>query len=74
MCECVGKIEKDIKDRVKDDYKKPVKEVKLAGKILSFGDGKVKATSTFNVELEGQKKTETVKLVHAYCPFCGEKQ
>jgi hypothetical protein len=73
MCDCVSRVEGEIKDHVQGDFKKPIKDVRLAGKVLSFEDGKTTTTSVFNIELEGQKRIETVKLAHSFCPFCGEK-
>jgi hypothetical protein len=74
MCECIKRIEGEIKEKCQKDYRKPIHAVACAGKVLSFDDGKVKLTSTFTVELEGQKKAETVRMAHTFCPWCGEKQ
>lgn len=74
MCDCVKKIEGDIKEKCQKNYRKPIQQVRCAGAILSFEEGKVRMTSTFNVTLEGQKKEEVVRMAHSFCPFCGEKQ
>lgn len=74
MCQCVADLEAKIKDKCAGDYRKPIERVCLAGKVLALGDGKIKMTSTFNINLEGKKKVETINVHQAFCPFCGEKQ
>lgn len=74
MCDCLKRIETEIRNKCQDQFKKPISNVSCAGNVLSFTDGKTKTTTTFNIELEGQKKRESIKIAHSYCPFCGEKQ
>jgi len=71
MCDCVEKIESDIKEKCQKNYKKNISSVICAGKILELKGGKVKTTSMFNIELEGQKKIEEIKVAHSFCPYCG---
>lgn len=77
-CDCIESIEKDAKARLSEQgrYKKPIKEVKMQGVIIRVTKdmGLQSATaSTLQIELDGQKKKETMHMVHSYCPFCGTK-
>jgi hypothetical protein len=74
MCECVTRIQTEMKEKCQGQFRKPIASVACAGLVLSFNDGRTRSTTTFNVELEGQKKLESVKITHSYCPWCGEKQ
>ncbi len=77
MCNCVTDIEKKLLDRAKEPgcYKKPVERVSMRSVGFPIIDGKLlmKTCSDIEITLEGQKKKETTKLFHNYCPFCGVK-
>lgn len=76
MCDCIEKIEKNIKVAATENraYKKNIKKVSIKGKVFGIGETvKLITVSEFEVELEGQKKKEIVKVAHSYCPFCGEE-
>ena len=70
-CNCAKDIADKIKDKFASSYKKPIEDVYCQGKNLSLTDGTVVYVATFNVELEGQKKIETVSVKQSFCPFCG---
>lgn len=74
MCDCVVRIEEGIKANNQSDYKKQIQQVRCSGRFISMTDGRVRMSSTFIVQLEGQKKEERIEVVQSYCPFCGEKQ
>jgi hypothetical protein len=77
MCNCIIDIEKRFSDRAQEicAYKKPVERVSMRGIGYPIIDGKLlmKTCSDMEVTLTGQKKKETQKIFHNYCPFCGAK-
>lgn len=73
MCDCVKKLETDIKEKCQKNYKKPIESVWCSGSALSLSDWKTKFTTAFEVRLEGQKKVEKIYVRQSHCPFCGEK-
>lgn len=77
-CTCIEDIEKKALARLieKGELKKPVKRVSMRGVVLGITETTM-VTRTVNVleiELEGQKKLETMSMFHNYCPFCGITQ
>ena len=78
MCDCVEELEEKIKAFATEQkqFKKPIKEVKLKGCIFTMVGNMMttKTSSTFSIELEGQKKKVDMPVVQSFCPFCGEKK
>ena len=76
MCNCVKEIEEKTfeKYQKKNPFRRPVKRVELKGVAFLFGENvKMKTVNELEIELEGQKRTKSVSVVHSFCPFCGEK-
>jgi len=77
-CTCVSDLEKKLLAHFSEQgkYKKPVKGVRILGIAITFGrnETKIRTCSSIEVELEGQKKKETISMFHTFCPFCGIKQ
>lgn len=77
-CDCVEKVLAKAKKHIleRPPYKKKIKEITLGGQLISI-DGGNWVTRTYSdilIELEGQKKKETMSLAHSFCPFCGKSQ
>lgn len=77
-CGCIARIEKDVTTRLGEQgrFKKPIKKVEMQGVVIRVTKdlGLQSATAnTLQIELEGQKKKETMQMMHSYCPFCGTK-
>jgi hypothetical protein len=72
---------KDIEEKALDSFratsrfKKPVTRVRMGGISFPMVDGELlmRTANELQVTLEGQKKVESVSMMHSYCPFCGEK-
>lgn len=77
-CTCIKDIEKKAFAQLveKGRFNKPVKAVRIKGIVIQFGGAKAVAitSNALEIELEGQKKLETINMVHSFCPFCGVKQ
>ena len=77
MCTCVKDLEEKAHEsfRATSRFKKPVIRVQMGGISFPLVDGKLlmRTTNELQVTLEGQKKVETVSMMHSYCPFCGTK-
>lgn len=77
-CTCISDIEKKILDRLieKNKFNKPVKAVKMQGVVIQFGSNQavLRTSNTLEIELEGQKKKQSINMLHGFCPFCGVKQ
>jgi len=77
-CTCVSDIEKRLLAHCieKGKYKKPVKGVRMLGTAITIGgnEAKIRTCNSIEIELEGQKKKETISMFHTFCPFCGIKQ
>lgn len=78
MCDCIDELEKKMAEHLTETkaYKKPIKKVELKGKGFTLGGNSVsvRTKTDFEVTLDGQKKKDTVPVLHSYCPFCGEKR
>lgn len=72
-CKCIEDITKAMEGYIAGKYKKPVKNVSLVEILFMFPDLAFVTHSTFEIELEGQKIKETIKINHSYCPFCGKQ-
>lgn len=77
-CGCITRIENDVKATLIEQgrFKKPIKDVTMKGVVMVVSDDLGLQSITANeiqIELEGQKKKETLRMVHSYCPFCGAK-
>jgi len=72
-CNCLIDIKETLKESM--DFKKPVQEVEIMD--IGFICGKkLEAYTITHIELtlEGQKKKKEIKMMHAFCPFCGKSQ
>lgn len=77
-CTCIEDIEKKALACLIENgkLKKPVLRVSMRGVVFGVTE-KTVVTRTVNVleiELEGQKKLETMSMFHSFCPFCGINQ
>lgn len=77
-CTCISDLEKKALNELVEmgKFNKPVKAVRMTGVVIQFGNPKAVArtSNVLEIELEGQKKMQTMNLLHSYCPFCGIKQ
>ena len=77
-CTCISDMENKALAQLKesDQFNKPVKAVRIKGVVIQFGGTKavVRTINVLEIELEGQKKKQTMSMVHSFCPFCGIKQ
>lgn len=77
-CTCIEDIEKKALDKLieKGKFNKPVKAVKMQGVVIQFGGNQAVActSNALEIELEGQKKKQTMSMLHSFCPFCGVKR
>lgn len=76
-CDCISEIEERLKSHLIENaqFKKPVVDVKLSEVAMLFGAGSLSSNTytTLLIRLEGQKKKNTMNIVHTFCPFCGVK-
>jgi hypothetical protein len=55
-------------------FRKPFEKVEI--EVGFFMTGNKMETRTYSravISLRGQKKKESVNILHSFCPFCGEK-
>lgn len=76
-CNCISEIEEKVQANITERglYKKPVRRVTLQGVTFVVNGNRMetKTYNTMDIELDGQKKHETLSMVHSFCPFCGTK-
>lgn len=73
MCECVGKVSKQIpgqefnKKLIQKATLKHTHFLKKANKL------EVRTYSIAEIEVEGYVRPQELTIAHTFCPFCGEK-
>jgi len=76
-CHCVADLEKRVLARVIENvtFKKTAKRVTMRGVVFVVRDNEMTlaTANVMEIELEGQKKLETMNMVHSFCPFCGTR-
>ena len=72
-CTCVEDLTTKLTDHYKNSksFKSPVESVTIPQALTFSGNCQAKTFTEVHVVLTGQKKAETVTLVHSFCPFCG---
>jgi formate dehydrogenase maturation protein FdhE len=71
MCTCIKELENKMVGR---EFKnKKVESASFISAALMLSSGIVQSCSEIELEIEGQKKKGIQKVLHTYCPFCGEK-
>lgn len=76
MCKCIKELEKKMVGREvgSGTKKRKVLSASMISGGLIFGASPAFRTSSIvECTLEGQKKPYEQNVLHAYCPFCGEK-
>ena len=68
MCTCIEDINKKYS---KEKYRKPFESIELNYAYLA--SGKSRLFSTALITLKGQQKQIEIRMLHTFCPFCGEK-
>ncbi len=81
MCNCITEIEKRVKEEYAQQYP-ALRHVGFSNKALML-EGKVTGMTLFQpIDIDyikiaksgrEQNKTEVVRMIPSYCPFCGEK-
>lgn len=71
MCTCIKDLENKMVGREFENKK--VESASFISAALMLGSGIVKSCSKIEVEISSQKKKGIQKVLHVYCPFCGEK-
>ena len=80
MCKCVEEHKKNILEKCLDKKFDGLKADITPSNIAWMMQGGTKGFSKYSIEAEtvtktGKPKTvkQQVNMLHAYCPFCGEK-
>lgn len=76
-CTCITDQEKRIQQgfdggKLEAPKGKKVRRIHCNGMGLNFTTGRVNLAIEFTADIEGQRKTMPVRMVAAFCPFCGE--